>query len=82
MPKKTEKVLSGILCYARKFLVLFPGPTGEIWNFVELLVELFWSVQVVKKTPTKSHDYSRLFSLEKRRLKIEISIEITLENNM
>ena len=64
-------VSSGIVCYAGNFLVLFPGPTGEIWNFVELLIELFWSVQVVlKKTLTKSHDYSRLFSLEKRRLKI------------
>ena len=25
------------------FLVQFPGPTGTISNFVELLVELFWS---------------------------------------
>ena len=33
-------------------------------------VELFWSLQVYrKKTLTKSHDYSRLVSLEKRRLK-------------
>ena len=48
------------------FLVQFLEPTGTFWgllNFVELLVELFWSVQVVlKKTLTKSHDYSRLFS--------------------
>ena len=53
MPKKTERgdplVSPGIVCYAGNFLVLFPGPTGEIWNFVELLVELFWSVQVVLK---------------------------------
>ena len=38
-------------------------------------VELFWSLQVYrkkeqKKTLAKSHDYSRLFSVEKRRLKI------------
>ena len=39
--------------------------------FCRTFVELFWSVQVVfKKTLTKSHDYSRLFSKEKRRLKI------------
>ena len=34
------------------FLVQFLGPTGTFWgllNFVELLVELFWSVQVVLK---------------------------------
>ena len=40
MPKKTERgdslVSSGIVCYAGNFLVLFPGRTGEIWNFVEL----------------------------------------------
>ena len=38
--------------------------------FCRTFVELFWSVQVVfEKTLTKSHDYSRLFSKEKRRLK-------------
>ena len=34
------------------FLVQFLGPTGTFWgllNFVKLLVELFWSVQVVLK---------------------------------
>ena len=33
-------------------------------NFVELLVELFWAVQVYRKKYilTKSRDYSRLFS--------------------
>ena len=47
-------------------------------NFVELLVELFWSLQVYrKKTLTKSHDYSRLFSQEKRRLKIEAFSPLT-----
>ena len=34
MPKKTERgdtvASSGIVCYAGNFLVLFPGPTGEI----------------------------------------------------
>ena len=28
---------------------LVPWATGEIGNFVELLVELFWSLQVVLK---------------------------------
>ena len=37
--------------------------------FCKTFVELFWSVQVVLKKLTKSHDYSRLFSKEKRRLK-------------
>ena len=44
------------------FLVQFLGPTGTFWgplNFVELLVELFWSVQVVSKNTDKIHDYSR-----------------------
>ena len=40
---------SGIVCYAVNFLVQFPGPTGAIQNFVELLVELFWSLQVYRK---------------------------------
>ena len=34
------------------FLVQYLGPTGTFWgllNFVELWVELFWSVQVVLK---------------------------------
>ena len=36
-------VSPGIVCYAEKtFLVQFPGTTGTIKNFVELLVELFW----------------------------------------
>ena len=38
------------------FLVQFLGPTGTIWrrsqNFVELLVELFWSLQLVLKKKT------------------------------
>ena len=45
-------VSSGIVCYVETFLVQFLGPTGTFWdllNFVELLVELFWSVQVVLK---------------------------------
>ena len=82
MPKKTERgdplVSPGMVCYAGKqekpfwfsSLVWF-RPNGAIWcnNIFRTFVELFWSVQVVfKKTLTKSHDYSRLFSKEKRRL--------------
>ena len=33
------------------------------------MVELFWSVQVVLKNTDEKHDYSRLFSLEKRQIK-------------
>ena len=68
-------VSSGIVCYAGNIFGSVPWANRYILasseNFVELLVELFWSVQVVfKKTLTKSHDYSRLFSKEKRRLKM------------
>ena len=80
MPKKTERedplVSSGIVCYAGNLFGSVPWANrynlASSQNFVELLVELFWSVQVyfgLKKTLTKSHDYSRLFSQEKRRLK-------------
>ena len=31
------------------FSIQFPGPTGAVLNFVELLVELFWSLQVYQK---------------------------------
>ena len=69
-------VSSGIVYYAGNLFGSVPWANRYILasseNFGELLVELFWSVQVVlKKTLTKSHDYSRLFSKEKRRLKIE-----------
>ena len=37
------------------FLAQFPGPTGAIQNFVELSVELFWSLQVYRKTFFKKH---------------------------
>ena len=33
----------------KTFLVQFPGKTGTIKNFVELLVELFWSLQLYQK---------------------------------
>ena len=54
MPKKTEKedplVSSGIVCYAGNPFGSVPWATRYILassvNFVELLVELFWSVQV------------------------------------
>ena len=69
--EKTERedplVSSGIVCYAGNLFGSVPWTTRYILassvNFVELLVELFWSVHVyfgLKKTLTKSHDYSRL----------------------
>ena len=62
------------------FLVQLLGPMGTIWRLLKILVELlrknyFGHFSCIekkknfKKTLTKSHDYSRHFSLEKRRLK-------------
>ena len=60
------RVSSGIVCYAGNLFGSVPSASrynlASSQNFVELLVELFWSVQVVLKNLTKSHDYSRLFS--------------------
>ena len=73
--EKMDPLVSyGMVCYAGNLFGSVPWANRYILasseNFVELLVKLFWSVQVVlKKTLTKSHDYSRLFSKEKRRLK-------------
>ena len=56
MPKKLKdpSVCLARYCVLRgkkgkNFLVQFPGPTEIISNFVELLVELFWSLQVYQK---------------------------------
>ena len=56
VPKKSKggTFWSGPVLYVTRetFLVQFLGPTGTFWgllNFVELLVELFWPVQVVLK---------------------------------
>ena len=67
------------ICYAGNLFGSVPWANRYILasseNFVELLVELFWSVQVVlKKTLMKSHDYSRLFPKETRRLKTNENI--------
>ena len=77
--KKTERrdplVSSGIVCYPGNLFGSVPWANGynlaSSQNFVEFLVELFWSYFrcVEKKLLTKSHDYSGLFSLEKRQLK-------------
>ena len=69
---------SGIVCYAGNLLGSAPWVQFDVFlKFCRTFgVELFWSLQVYRKniqkrkrTLTKSHDYSRLFSLEKRRLK-------------
>ena len=56
VPKKSKRgtFWSRPVLYVTRetFLVQFLGPTGTFWrllNFVDLLVELFWSVQVVLK---------------------------------
>ena len=80
MPKKNWKgdplVSPGMVCYAGKQEKPFWFKSlGQMVQFGAIIfcrtfVELFWSFHVVfKKTLTKSHDYSRLFSKEKRRLK-------------
>ena len=77
MPKQIERgdplVSPGMVCYAGKQeKPLWFSSLGQIVQFGAIIfcrtfVELFWSVQVVlKKTLTKSHDYSRLFFKEKR----------------
>ena len=90
MPKKTERgdslVSPGMICYAGKQEKPFWfSSLGQMVQFGAIIfcrtfVELFWSVQVVfQKTLTKSHDYSRLFSKEKRRLK---SIKMIIRKNL
>ena len=80
-------VSSDTVCYAGNLFGSVPWANRYILesseNFVELLVELFWSVQVVfKKTLKKSQDYSRLFSKEKRRLKNhQVSTNLDYLNN-
>ena len=76
----------GMVCYAEKQEKLFWfSSLGQMVQFGAMIfgrtfVELFWSVQVVfKKTLTKSHDYSRLFSKEKRRLKMFLEILLQIK---
>ena len=76
MKEKGDNLLSRPVLYVtqkkRKKMVQLREPTGTTWrvssNFVQRLGELFWSFQVYQKTLTKSHDNSRLFPWEKRRL--------------
>ena len=56
MPKKLKEGPFSLVRYCtlrgkkeKTFLVQFPGPTGIFQNFVELLVELFWSLQLFEK---------------------------------
>ena len=77
-PKKIEGGPFGLVryCMFRGTLFWFSslGRRVQFGIFLKFCrtfgVELFWSFRVYrKKTLTKNHDYSRLFSLEKRRLK-------------
>ena len=51
--KKSKEGLKGIVCYAGNLFGSVPGANGynlaSSENFVELLVDLFWSLQVVFK---------------------------------
>ena len=86
MPKKLKGGPFGLARYGmlrgktgKTFLVQFARPNGAIWcnnilqNFcITILVS---SGGLKKKTLTKSHDYSRLFSKEKHRLKNVFRVE-------
>ena len=81
MPKKLKwnpLVSSGIVCYAETKEKLFWFSSlgqqvqfGVSLKFCKTFVRTILATSgVSKKTLTKSHDYTRLFSLEKRRLKM------------
>ena len=76
MPKKTERgdplVSSGMVCYVGKQEK--PFWFSSLGQMVQFGAKIFCRTILVssgglKKTLTKSHDHSRLFSKEKRRLK-------------
>ena len=78
MAKKAKREPFGVVRYCmllgKPFWFSSLGQLVEFGVFLEFCrtfgVELFWLLQMYrKKTLTKSHDYSRLFSLVKRRLK-------------
>ena len=76
MPKKTERVdplvSPGMVCYAGKQEKSFWfSSLGQMVQFGAVIFcrTILVSSGGLKKTLTKSHDYSRLFSKEKRRLK-------------
>ena len=81
MPKKLKGGPFGLARYGmlrgktgKTFLVQFARPNGAIWCN-KILYNFCRTILVssgLKKTLTKSHDYSRLFSKEKRRLKTEL----------
>ena len=82
MPKKTLRgdplVSPGMVCYAGKQENPFWfSSLGQMVQFGAIIFcrTILVSSGGLKKTLTKSHDYSRLFSKEKRRLKRE---EITV----
>ena len=74
MPKKIERrplLSSGIVCYAGTFFGSLPWANRGNLKFCIIFGRTILVTSGVskKKHRVKSHDYSRLFSLEKRRLK-------------
>ena len=72
-------VSSGIVCYAGNLFGSVPWANRYILASSEIFFRTFGRTILVssgglKKTLTKSHGYSRLFSKEKRRLKKAKSI--------
>ena len=81
--KKTERgdplVLPGMVCYAGKQEKPFWfSSLGQMVQFGAIIfcTTILVSSGGLKKTLTKSHDYSRLISKEKRRLKISLHVSM------
>ena len=79
-PKGDPLASSGIVCYAGNLFGSVPCVQfGAFLKFCRTFgLELFWSLQVYRKKLTKSHDYSRLFSVEKRRRKHSVPIHTNM----
>ena len=87
MPKKTKRgdtwVSSGIVCYARNLFGSVSWANRGNLKFCRTFGRtILVRSGVTKKTLTKSHDYSRLFSVEKRRLKLIIFKSLTMSKKV
>ena len=91
VPKKSKGgplVSSGIVCYAGNLFGSVPWANRYILASSEFCRFFGRTILVssggLKKTLTKSHDYSRLFSKEKLRVKMKLTSNdyITLESNL
>ena len=68
--EKTDPLVSSVLYVTREtFWFSFLGQQGQFEIFQNFRENYFGHFRCIEKTLTKNHEYSRLFSLEKRRLK-------------